>query len=171
MKRYILFLLILFCCALTLQANEDKFIKNTILKYNYGIIKMAKTSETDFFKSFMKKEMVTKLMLWVRAWHDSNLVMLSKINDFRFGVIAYNDNNVTIKTLENWSYSYVDISTKKIVVEPVQIFYKMHYTLQKIDGDWIIIAIKHLQEEQFKNPNNKKNSIKLEKDKPKEKLN
>ena len=170
MRRYVLFFLIVFCCTSILQANEDKAIKNILLKYNYGIIKMAKTSETDFFKSFMKEEMVTKLMLWVKAWHDSNLVMLAKINDFKFGAIAYNEDNVTIRTLENWSYSYVDISTKKIVVEPTQIFYKMHYTLQKIDGNWLIIAIKHLQEEQFKNPNNK-NQIKLKKNKPKEKLN
>jgi len=172
MKRFLIIISIFIICGVALQANnkDDKAIKHALLKYNYGIIKMAKSGETDFFKSFVKKEVVTKLMLWVKSWQDSNLVMLGQIDDFRFFPITYNENNATISTLENWTYSYINIATKEMALEPENIFYEMKYTLQKNNGQWTIIDIKHIREESFKKENIHKPDMVPQEQKPQESL-
>ena len=131
------------------EISDDKQIKHTVLKYDYGIIKMAKSGETDFFKPFVKKEMVTKLMLWVKSWHDNNLVMRAQINNIEFLPIAYNEDNATITTMESWTFNYFNIVTKKIAHENVDIFYKLRFTLKKEKDGWMIVDIKHLEEKEI----------------------
>lgn len=149
MKKVFFTIFVALSCATLLTANtikDDKAIKHTLLKYNYGIIKMAKSGETDFFKTFVKKEVVTKLMLWVKSWQDNNLVMIADINDFQFSPIIYNEDNATMTTREEWTFSYVNIATKEIALEPVDIYYEMRYTLEKKGDSWMIVEIKHLKE-------------------------
>jgi len=126
--------------------SDDKKIKHTLLKYNYGIIKMGRSGETAFFKEFVKEEVAMKLQVWFESWKFNNLTIVAAINDLRFSPIVYNESNATITTLENWSFSYVDLTTKKYALNPVNILYKMHYTLQKKGDDWMIVAIKRLEE-------------------------
>lgn len=144
---------VLMLLSLSLEANEDKYIKDALLKYNYGIIKMGKTGETQFFKEIVSKDVAMKLQVWFESWKFSNLTFVAQINDLRFSPIAYNEHNATIRTLENWSYTYVNLVTREIALEPEKIFYKMHYTLAKHDGKWKIVAVKHLEEELFTKPN------------------
>jgi len=165
MRPFVLVVVILIISNGPLFANDEKEIKHALLKYNYGIIKMAKSGETDFFKSFVKKEVVTKLMLWVKAWQDNNLVMLANINDFQFSPIVYNENNATMTTTENWSFSYVNIATKKMAHDNVDMLYKMRYTLEKHPHGWMIVEIKHLEETVTTKPH--KPSLN-KKDKPKD---
>ncbi len=152
MKSFVLGISALLIFAATLHANEDKAVKHALLKYNYGIIKMAKSGETEFFKSFVNKEIVTKLMLWVKAWQDNNLVMLAEIKDFRFGPINYSGDRATITTMENWNFTYVDIATRKVAAEKVTMLYKMRYTLQQQKNGWMIVDIQHLDEKQVNVP-------------------
>ncbi len=148
----VIMIVVLTLFAPLLYADADKAVKDALLKYNYGIIKMAKSGETEFFKSFVDEAVVTKLMLWVKAWQDNNFVMLAEINDFRFGPIIYGDHNATVTTLENWNFTYVDIATRKVAAETVTMFYQMRYTLQQREKGWVITKIDHLREEQFKVP-------------------
>ncbi|MCF6309316.1 MAG: hypothetical protein L3J19_02410 [Sulfurimonas sp.] len=169
MRKYLFTIVTLFCVT-TLYANEDKYIKDALLKYNYGIIKMGKSGETQFFKEFVKEDVAVKLQVWFESWKFSNLTYIAKINDLRFSPIAYNENNATIRTMENWTFSYVNLATKNVELEPTNIFYKMQYTLQKQNGKWMIIAIKHLGEEIFTKPNIHKPSVETKKEEPKEKI-
>ncbi len=148
--------------------NDEKKIKHTLLKYNYGIIKMGRSGETEFFKSFVKEEVAMKLQVWFESWKFSNLTMLAEINDLRFSPITYNDTNATVTTLENWTFSYVDLTTKKLAHNPVNIFYKMSYTLQKQGDDWIIIAIKRLDEKQLTPSDSHTPSLESQKEQPDE---
>ncbi len=129
--------------------SDDKKIKHALLKYNYGIIKMGRSGETEFFKTFVAEDVAMKLQVWFESWKFNNLTMLAEINDLRFSPVTYNDANATITTLENWTFSYVDLTTKKLAHDPVNVVYKMNYTLQKQGDDWIIVAIKHLEEKQL----------------------
>ncbi len=149
-RKYFFIVVILFCIT-TLYANEDKAIKDALLKYNYGIIKMGLSGKTDFFKEFLKKEEAIKLQVWFESWKFSNLTYVARINDLRFSPIVYNENNATIRTLENWTFSYVNLATRKVALEPITMFYKMRYTLKKHDGKWMIVAIKVLKEKIFEN--------------------
>lgn len=153
--------------ALSLSANEDKAIKHALLKYNYGIIKMGKSGETEFFKSFVKEELAMKLQVWFESWKFSNLTYIAEINDLKFSPVAYNKDNATIRTIENWTFSYVNLATKEVALEPTKIFYKMQYTLKKNGNEWMIVAVEKLQEEEFLKPSIKP-AIKEKKEKPKE---
>lgn len=167
MRLINLFIILLFCSQLFAN-SEDKYIKDALLKYNYGIIKMGKSGETQFFKEFLKKDLAIKLQVWFESWKFSNLTYIAQINDLKFSPIAYNENNATIRTVENWTYSYVNLVTKKVVLKPTKVFYKMHYTLKK-DGDkWIIVDIKKLEEETFTKLNTYKPSLEPKKERPKD---
>lgn len=170
MKKYFFIIAMAFFCAITLQADDDKAIKDALLKYNYGIIKMGRTGKADHFKSFTSYDVAIKMQVWFESWKFSNLTILGQINDFRFSPIAYNEDNATIRTLENWTFSYVDLRTREFALEPTNIFYKVQYTLKKHQGEWIIVAVKNLQEEVFAKPNTHKPLVEQKKEKPKENI-
>ncbi len=148
------------------NVNDDKRIKDALLKYNYGIIKMTKSGNTQLLKNMLSKDVHEKLMVWADSWKFSNLAMVAQINDFRFSPIAYNEDNATIRTLENWTYGYVDLVKRDYALEPRNMFYKMHYTLKKDKGDWKIVAIKILKEEEFIKPNTHEPSVEDKKEEP-----
>lgn len=168
MRRYFLTIFTLLFFAATVVANDEKAIKDVLLKYNYGIIKMGRSGETQFFKKFVKEDVAIKLQVWFESWKFSNLTILAEINDLRFSPIAYNKNNATIRTMENWTFSYVDLRTKELALEPTNIFYKMKYTLQKHNGEWMIVAVENLQEKVFEKSNTHKPKVEQKKEKPKE---
>jgi len=147
MKKHFFSIVISFFFITSLSANENKYIKDTLLKYNYGLIKMGLSGETQFFKEFVKKDVAMKLQVWFESWKFSNLTYVAKINDLRFSPIVYNENNATISTMENWTFAYVNLDTKDYALKPINILYQMNYTLQKYGNKWKIIAIKHLKEE------------------------
>ena len=152
MKRvvFIIFILVPFCFAYS-NIDDDKRIKGALLKYNYGIIKMTKSGNTKLLKDMLSRDIYEKLMVWADAWKFSNLAMVAKINDLRFSPIAYNENNATIRTLENWTYGYANLIKKDYALKPRNMFYKMHYTLEKQADKWMIVAIKVIEEEEFQN--------------------
>lgn len=168
MKSILLMLLISSYCMALSNVDDDKKIKDALLKYNYGIIKMTKSGNTKLLKDMLTQDVYFKLMVWADSWKFSNLAMVAHINDLRFSPIAYNENNATIRTMENWTFAYADLVKRDYALKPLNIFYQMHYTLQK-DGDmWKIIAIKHLKEEVFTKQNTHKPSLEEEKEKPKD---
>jgi hypothetical protein len=150
------------------NVDDDKRIMDTLLKYNYGIIKMTKSGDTKLLKNLLSQEAYFKLMIWADSWKFSNLAMVAKINDLRFSPIAYNENNATIRTMENWTYAYADLVKRDYALEPTTIFYKVKYTLKKHHGQWIIVAVENLQEEAFEKPDTHKPTVEQKKEKPKE---
>lgn len=166
MRNFFLSSLAAFLLLADLSANEDKYIKDVLLKYNYGIIKMGKSGEFDFFKNFVSQDVALKLQVWFESWKFSNLTYIAQINDLRFSPIAYNEDNATIRTLENWTYAYVDLQKRDYALEPTTIFYKMKYTLKNHHGSWIIVAVEKLEEETFSKPNTHEPSVENKKDEP-----
>jgi len=154
--------------AASVPVGDNKKIMHTLLKYNYGIIKMGRSGETEFFKTFVAEDVAMKLQVWFESWKFNNLTILAKINDLQFSPVQYNDTNATVVTLENWTFSYVDLSTKKLAHDPVNIFYKMFYTLKKQGDDWMIVAIKRLEEKELTAPQSHSPSLDAQKKQPKE---
>ena len=167
MKFFLLILLFLvpFCTANS-NVNDDKRIKHALLQYNYGIIKMTKSGNTKLLKDMLPEKLYFKVMVWADSWKFSNLAMVAQINDFRFSPIAYNEDNATIRTLENWTFAYADLVKRDYALEPMNMFYKMHYTLKKKGDQWMIVDIKILEEELFERPNTHKPSVEEKKEKP-----
>lgn len=166
MRRYFITLFFTFFFTLPLHANDDKAIKDVLLKYNYGIVHMGKTGEVDHFKSFVARDVAMKLQVWFESWKFSNLTMVANINDLRFSPIAYNEDNATIRTLENWTFGYADLVKRDYALEPMNMFYKMHYTLKRNGDQWMIVDIKILEEELFERPNTHKPKVEQKKEKP-----
>lgn len=169
MKKIIFILLFLAPYSMAMSnVNDDKRIKDALLKYNYGIIKMTKSGNTKLLKDMLPQDVYFKLMIWADSWKFSNLAMVAQINDFRFSPIAYNENNATIRTMENWTYGYANLIKKDFALEPRNMFYRMQYTLQKHGDSWMIVAIKILKEEEFIKPNTHKPLVETKKEIPKE---
>ncbi|MCK9472122.1 hypothetical protein [Sulfurimonas sp.] len=169
MRFFLLILLFLVqLCFASSNVNDDKRIKDSLLKYNYGIIKMTNSGNTKLLKDMLSQEVYFKLMVWADSWKFSNLAMVAQINDLRFSPIAYNENNATIRTMENWTFGYADLVKRDYALKPMTIFYKMKYTLKKHHGEWIIVAVENLQEEVFTEPNTHETSLLEKKEKPKE---
>lgn len=166
MRNFFLSLLAAFLLLEDLSANDDKHIKDALLKYNYGIIKMGKSGEFDFFKNFVAQDVALKLQVWFESWKFSNLTYIAQINDLRFSPIAYNEDNATIRTLENWTYAYVDLQKRDYALEPTNIFYKMKYTLKNHHGNWIIVAVDKIEEETFMPNKEHEPSIEEKKEEP-----
>jgi len=162
----LLFILSILSSLKAIEISDDKKIKHALLEYNYGIIKMTKSGNTKLLKDKLPKELYFKLLIWADSWKFSNLAMVAQINDLRFSPIAYNENNATIRTLENWTYGYANLVKRDYALEPRNMFYKMHYTLKKDNGDWKIVAIKILQEEEFIKPNTHEPSVEDKKEEP-----
>lgn len=169
MKRILFILLSIVQLSMAISnVDDDKRIMDTLLKYNYGIIKMTKSGDTQLLEKMLTQEVYFKLMIWADSWKFSNLAMVAQINDIRFSPIAYNENNATIRTMENWTFGYADLVKRDYALEPMNIFYKMKYTLKKDNGQWIIVAVENLQEEVFEKPNVHKPKVEQKKEKPKE---
>jgi hypothetical protein len=166
MKRILLLLCLAVFGFAASNVNDDKRIKDALLKYNYGIIKMTKSGDTKLLKDLLSEDLYYKLMIWADSWKFSNLAMVAKINDLRFSPIAYNENNATIRTLENWTYAYANLVEKNYALEPTTIFYKVKYTLKKHHGNWMIVAVENLQEETFVEPNTHEPKVEEKKEKP-----
>lgn len=166
MRILILFFLLAPLYFATANVDDDKRIKDALLKYNYGIIKMTKSGDTKLLKDLLSQEEYFKLMVWADSWKFSNLAMVAEINDLRFSPIAYNEENATIRTLENWTYAYADLVKKDYALKPTTIFYKMKYTLKNHHGNWIIVAVEKLEEETFIKPNEHEPSVEEKKEKP-----
>lgn len=167
MKKFLLILLSLTqLCGASSNVNDDKRIIDALLKYNYGIIKMTKSGDTKLLKELLSEDVYYKLMIWADSWKFSNLAMVARINDLRFSPIAYNEENATIRTLENWTYAYANLVEKNYALEPTTIFYKVKYTLKKDNEKWIIVDVENLQEETFTKPNTHKPSVEEKKEKP-----
>lgn len=150
MKKIIFILLLMAPFSIAMpNISDEKYIKHALLEYNYGIIKMTKSGNTKLLKGKLSKDVYEKLMVWADSWKFNNLAMVAKINDLKFSKINYNENNATIQTMENWTFAYVDLSTRDYALEPVNIFYHMNYTLVKGKDRWKIIAIKHIKEKKF----------------------
>jgi len=167
--KYFFSILVLFFLVTSVNAieiSDDKKIKHTLLEYNYGIIKMTKSGNTKLLKDMLPKEVYFKLMIWADSWKFSNLAMVAQINDFRFSPIAYNEDNATIRTLENWTFGYVNLVKRDYALEPMNMFYKMHYTLKKKGDQWMIVDIKILEEELFTNPNTHEPKVEEKNSKP-----
>lgn len=163
-------ILLLLCLAIfgfaASNVDDEKRIKDALLKYNYGIIKMTKSGDTKLLKELLSEDIYYKLMIWADSWKFSNLAMVAQINDLRFSPIAYNEENATIRTLENWTYAYANLVEKNYALEPTTIFYKVKYTLKKDNGKWIIVDVENLQEETFIKPNEHEPSVDEKKEKP-----
>ncbi len=149
-KRLVLLLLAAALFAQTpAEEIDERFIKQTILFYNDGIVEMARTSRVDHLDPFVEKEHLQTMLLWVKAWHDSNLFMDARIKTITVEDINLTGENLaTVKARERWDYRYIQIVKKEEVWPLTQVEYENLYTLVKEKDRWKIRSVKVLSEKQ-----------------------
>ncbi len=136
------FLFVILLAPFFLNAQVDnRDVKKVIISYNQGIIKAAKTSKTEHMKSYAKEDIVKKFHLWIKSWHDNNLFMDAKIKDINFQKVEIKDSKAKVTTNEVWIYRYIDIKTRKQVLDATLMIYNMNYILSKENDKWIIEKI------------------------------
>ena len=128
---------------------DEKFIKQTILFYNDGIVEMARTSRVDHLDPFVEKGHLQTMMLWVKAWHDSNLFMDARIKTISVEDLNMTEEtNATVKTRERWDYRYIQIVKKEEVWPLTHVEYENLYTLVRVKERWKIHSVKVISEKQ-----------------------
>lgn len=134
--------------AVAATTHDD--IRQTVKRYNDGIIIAGRTGKTDVLKPIATQKIVTKTHLWIMAWQDDNYYMDAKLLQLDFKSIKTDSNSSIVKTNEKWRYSYFDAANKKTALPEKEIDYDMQYTLYSHQGRWVISDVKVLSEKQKK---------------------
>jgi hypothetical protein len=80
------------------------------------------------------------------AWEDGNVYLDAELKQLDFVDFKIVGENVDVTTYENWSYIYRDLKTQEIAEPSRSIRYKMKYSLEKREGQWLITDINILRE-------------------------
>ncbi len=131
-------------------ADETEDIKKVVVAYNFGIVKMAKSSTIEHMVNIISKKRANKLHLWIKSWHDNNLFMDTSLPKMEFTNVNIGKGVAKVFVNEEWLYRYINIKTKKITHPATRIIYTMKYELIKKNHGWIIDDVKTLSEKQEK---------------------
>ncbi len=131
-------------------ADETEDIKKVVVAYNFGIVKMAKSSTVEHMVNIISKKRANKLHLWIKSWHDNNLFMDTALPKMEFTNVNIGKGVAKVFVNEEWLYRYIDIKTKKITHPATRILYAMKYELVKQNHGWVVDDVKTLSEKQEK---------------------
>lgn len=149
MSRFIRFLtltLTLTClsCAQLEKSQDKMLVKDTIISYNRMLIEAAKTGNVEPLKDILSEKESRKLYFWIASWHDSDVYMDAKLKNIKFKSLKISGQTANVLTSEDWTYEYLSLKTKQIVLPASDIHYEMEYILQRANKDdkkWVIKEI------------------------------
>lgn len=132
-------------CA-TKANEEDLQIKKAVARYNDAVTIGYKELNIEPLKDIAGKERVGKVEAFISAYLGSGLVMEAELHGIDFKEIKIEGDKAGVKTVEDWSYSWIDYKTRKTAVPRKDVRYTIFYALSKKDGRWIIEDAKDLSE-------------------------
>jgi len=134
----------------------DRSVEKTITDYLKLLVESSISEEKISLKDFQEKfsgvadkEISRKLYFWIQSWHDSGLYMDAKLDRIEFVEEKIEGNKATVITEEFWTYKYIDKRKNRTALPDTKIIYKVKYTLEKRNGNWIITGIKVLSEKKI----------------------
>jgi len=148
-KRFLCLVVFLVMTTMANAANEinQKPFEQLILGYNHGVNKSWKNAKFGHLEEYLTQEIYYKTLVWVESYQASNYFMQNILLNMKFDEIVMKQYSATLTTTENWKSRFIDIKTKKVVVPPSKINYKMKYFFVILeDGSWKINHIKILNE-------------------------
>lgn len=147
-RKFLLCIFVFFllsACAQIEKSQDKMLVKDTIMSYNKLLIEAAKTGNVEPLKDILSEKELSKLYFWIASWHDSDLYMDAKLKNIRFKSLKISGQTANVLTSEDWTYEYLSLKTKQIVLPASDIYYEMEYILQrannKADKKWIIKEI------------------------------
>lgn len=144
--KYVLFFI--FTISLSASSIEDgKQFKELIIGYNHGVIKASQKSKFKHLEKYLTKEIRLKTRVWIESFHDNFLFMDALFLKANFSDFQMNQYSASMQTNELWKYRYINTKSKKIVIKPTKVEYKLKYFFVLLkDGSWKINHIKILEE-------------------------
>jgi hypothetical protein len=138
--------LILLGCSVLNTAHQEQLLKKVVNQYNNLLIEANKSRDVSPLDNIADDNVVRKLYLWMAAWEDGNVYLDAELKQLDFVDFKIVGENVDVTTYENWSYIYRDLKTQEIAEPSRSIRYKMKYSLEKREGQWLITDINILRE-------------------------
>lgn len=139
----IFFLFIAFCfsgCVNNTTNIEDKSIKNTIVKFNYGLISAYYNLDPTSLRDVAGKEEMDKIGVIVSSFLEGNKVMESELIEIEFmEFIRQDDGFVIVETSEDWKYRWIEVGANQQAPDFEEINYRIFYKMSKKDDKWIVI--------------------------------
>lgn len=135
----------LFTLVSCAKSNPDEaLVKTTVARYNDALVAAYKNLNIEPMKDVATEERAKRVEAFITAYLQSNLIMETELHHVTFDEVKVERTVATVKTTEDWSYSWVDYKTKKIKEEKKQVTYKMLYTLEKKGDKWIVTDARDL---------------------------
>jgi hypothetical protein len=138
--------LILLGCSVLNTAHQEQLLKKVVNQYNNLLIEANKSRDVSPLDNIADDNVVRKLYLWMAAWEDGNVYLDAELKKLDFVDFKIAGEKVDVTTYENWNYIYRDLNTQEIAEPSRSISYKMKYSLEKREGQWLITDINILRE-------------------------
>lgn len=143
-------IIFIFCFSLSLSASdieEGKLFKGLVISYNHGLIKASQKNKFKHLEKYLTKEIRLKTRVWIESYHYSDLFMDALFLGTKFSNFKREQYSASMESNEVWKYRYINVKTKKVVLDPIKVKYKMKYYFVLLkDGSWKINHIKILEE-------------------------
>ncbi len=140
----VLFLLFLSACT---SGRGEWDLKRTVIMYNKGLMEAHKNRSFDLLEKVALKKEVDRVRAFVNAYLGMGQMMEPDLKDLTYRDIGIEDGRATVRTIEDWSYRWIDVRTGR-EVEPLRgIRYEMEYHLVKRNGRWLVEKVRIISEE------------------------
>ena len=142
------------CAALALLAVilstacadlSDREAELVVRTYNGRLIEAYQLADAEIMEGIVGDEEARKLTGLIGVKIDAGISLDSKLDEFKVLGMEREDFFVNVLTEERWSYQDRQIGTGKTVGLPSKDHYFMRYVLNKVDDNWLVVAVKFEQ--------------------------
>lgn len=123
-------------------AREREAAKEAVERYNKILVQAYNRPNPDLMEKITTEEELKRVALYIMFNLTNNRVLKAHLDELKFDEVKIEKKRwAKVKTIENWSYKYLDFKTKKIVVPVKKARYKVTYTLEKRKGRWLVSSL------------------------------
>ncbi len=161
MKLFKIFILLLAAVILSgCIPGEDKAIMQAVRNYNNSLPLALESQDNKVLEHVATEKEMGRVMIFISQMKKEKKIVQSSLQYLEFGRVKLKKQNIakadpkynkagsisdkkvlpqaTMKTIETWSFSYLDMNTRKPVNRQQKVKYAATYQLVKKDGKWLV---------------------------------
>jgi hypothetical protein len=136
-------LIILISFTLLSCSNESVEIKNTVTAYNKILPEALAKPDEHIMEYFTSNNELSRIGAYILFLKTQKKIMVSDLKELEFieTIVSEDRKTATLKTVEQWTFYYVDYKTREPVTEEEAIKYENTYTVVKEKDHWVVDKI------------------------------
>ncbi len=129
--------------ALLSCSNESIEIKNTVTAYNKILPEALAKPDEHIMEYFTSNNELSRIGAYILFLKTQKKIMVSDLKELEFieTIVSKDRKTATLKTVEQWTFHYVDYKTREPVTEEEAIRYENRYTMVKEKDHWVVDRI------------------------------